>query len=281
MELLELIYKNIEDGNSLAQHCRELSEIARKSLAYDTSAPKSVNTTFNVLRSIVRVLHKQLGYLNEPQAKEIERLIGKSDVAVGAAFEVYLQNTDLEDLTHSLLTILKASYLNQFDVDFSYRAKEQSKIQSIIKKLTTDVDKDSLYETLSHSRLIIDSYHNLVSSNANESPSTLARLADHLNERMSEFSAKQKSLAASLRTIRPMDRRRSFKEIHDEMQVIMMEYQDDLVVQDPEIYKSVACGEEKLALSALYEQIQTMNERVKIVALLNQLIEGYYASRHD
>lgn len=241
--------------------------------------PKSVNTTFNVLRAIVKVLLNELAYLTESQASEIDSLIDKCDVAVGAAFEVYLQNTDLEDLTHSLLSILKSSKAKPMDVDFSFRAKEQAKMQEILKKLPSGIDKDSLYVTLSRSRLIIDCYHNMVGGKANESVTSLQKFSDHLTDKMAEARAKQKSMNASLREIKSTDRRRSFKEIHDEMQVIMMEYKEDLLVQDPEVFKSVTCGEDNEVLTGLYQQIQTLNERAKIVALLNQLIEGYFTSK--
>lgn len=266
----------MDDGDSGAAHRRQLQQIAGEQLGRDGTASQVAGTTLHTLRAIVRVLHSQMGYLSQDNAQTIERLVDKNDVSVGAAYEVYLLTDDLEDLTHSLLTVVKRQPGGESKADFGYREKELARMQAIVKKLPSGCDKDRLYVSLNRCRSIIDKYQDLVSTTENETPENMQLLVDSLNDVMNAERVKQQSLAASLRDIRPFDRKRSFKEIHDEMQVIMMEHKNELLVQDPEIFKSVACGEESSKLTALYEEVQKQNENAKIVTLLNQLIESYF-----
>lgn len=69
-----------------------------------------LSTAFNSLRAMLTVLSKDLSYITDEQSRLIERLIDHKDVYVGAVYEVFLENEDLEDLTHSLLTLLHKSH---------------------------------------------------------------------------------------------------------------------------------------------------------------------------
>lgn len=65
-----------------------------------------LSTAFNCLRAMLTVLTKDLLYITEEQSRLVEQLIDFKDVYVGAVYEVFLENEDLEDLTHSLLSLL-------------------------------------------------------------------------------------------------------------------------------------------------------------------------------
>lgn len=221
-----------------------------------------------------------MGYLTKEEATQIDYLIECKDVAIGAAYEVYLENMDIEDLTHSLLVILKnCAGFDSSQVNFSYREKEKQRMQKILKKLPYDIDKDKIFVSLSRSRKIIDFYQEIIQNTQNENPATLRKLADRLVAALENAQAQQKSLAASLRDINPVERRKSFKEIRDEMQVVMTDYKEDLIEKDTEVIKSVCMGEDENELASVYEELQKLNEKSKIVSLLNKLIESYFSSK--
>lgn len=107
---MALIYRNINNGDQLPLHRMTLKTIAAHQLEDKHPAPHINTTVFNVLRALIQVLVEDLHYLTGEHSRLLEYLIDKNDVSVGAAFEVYLQTEDIEDLTHSLLTILKAKH---------------------------------------------------------------------------------------------------------------------------------------------------------------------------
>ena len=113
--MLALVYKNINDGDRLPLHRSMLKSIAAHQLEDKHPVPHVSTTVFNVLRAAVQVLSEEMGYITAQQLKLIEYLIDRNDVSLGAAFEVYLQTEDLEDLVHSLLCIIKVKHYPQAD----------------------------------------------------------------------------------------------------------------------------------------------------------------------
>jgi hypothetical protein len=100
----------MNDGDRMPLHRNTLKMIAGHQLEDRHPTPHVSTTVFNVLRAVISVLHQDMCYITSDQEKLLEYLIDKNDVSVGAAFEVYLQTHDLEDLVHSLISILKVKH---------------------------------------------------------------------------------------------------------------------------------------------------------------------------
>ena len=76
-------------------------------------------------------------------------------------------------------------------------------------------------------------------------------------------------------------RRPSFKEIHDEIEMLMAEHTEELCIQDPDILKQVAHGESKEALTKAYEQASKLSASVQIARVLNLLIETFFEKKFN
>lgn len=282
--LLVLIYRSMNDGARLSEYKSTLKTIAGHQLEDRHPSPHVSTTVFNVLRAASEVLCEDMGYITPDQFKLIDYLIDKNDVSIGAAFEVYLQNQDLEDLVHSLLTILKVKHFSHLNDDsmvdlcykFGYRHLEKTKSQEILKKLPDHIDKESLFVSLMRTRTIIDAYQDLVESPEKESLERMRNLANFLLTKDKELRQGQKKFEQELLTYDPNDRKPSIKEIHDEIEMLMAEHKEELVVKDPSIFKEVATNEDMDTLALAYDEASKLSASYQIAQVLNSLIEGYY-----
>lgn len=75
--------------------------------------PHITTTAFNCLRALLVVLEKDIECIDSDQYKLIEMMIDNNNVYIGAIYEVFLENENIEDLTHSLLVFLKKELHNE------------------------------------------------------------------------------------------------------------------------------------------------------------------------
>lgn len=147
----------------------------------------------------------------------------------------------------------------------------------ILKKLPNDlIDKESVFVHLIRTRTIIDSYQEICRSAHNESNNTRSQLALHLAAKERELRAAEKRLEQELLHTDPVDRKPSIKEIYDEVEMLMAEHKEELIVQDPQIFKEVVSNEDMAELARAYEEATKLSVSAQIAKVLNNLIEGYY-----
>lgn len=145
-----------------------------------------------------------------------------------------------------------------------------------MRKLPGDFDRESVYVSLIRSRKIIDAYNDIVQGTYKESPHVLESLAAYLLQQDKELRQGQHKIDLDLRNCNPIDRKPSFKEIHDEIEMLMMEHKEELVTQDPDLFKSVTMGENIDALAQAYDEVSRLSASAQIAKVLNRLIEGYF-----
>ena len=85
----------------------------------DDSNPNNKPTTvFNNMRAFLRYLEHDLKYLTTEQVEQVEYLIDRNDVNMGAVLEVYSLTEDVEDFTHSVIIALRENNLiDKADID--------------------------------------------------------------------------------------------------------------------------------------------------------------------
>ena len=85
----------------------------------DDSNPNNKPTTvFNNMRAFLRYLEHDLKYLTTEQVEQVEYLIDRNDVNMGAVLEVYSLTEDVEDFTHSVIIALrKNNLIDKADID--------------------------------------------------------------------------------------------------------------------------------------------------------------------
>ena len=160
----------------------------------DDHSSQMLSTAFNCLRAVLAVLTKDLVYLTEEQARLVDQLIDNQDVYVGAVYEVFLENEDLEDLTHSLLSLLHrgrekepgrpapVTAANQF----AYRAKEQAMMLHILKRVKEHNPKfsaEEVFSALTCERSIISLYRSTVGTKKDENQMNMTELCRLLTTR--------------------------------------------------------------------------------------------------
>jgi len=265
----EPIYSNVRG---------ELTVLKGHKIDLSDAPPVQTSTALNGMRALVQFLYQDLGYLSKEQREMAEYLIDRTDVCVGAIYEVYIVTEDLSDFTHSLICNLRKTHLigpTSPKALYSYTATDKARAQVILRSIRSvdkEIDIEELFTMLSREGSVQRLYNEIIGEKSKESPENLIKLRDALKQDLAAVREKVAVMDSKLRQVKRIDRRKSFKEVHDEVQILMMDNKDELEIKDPEIYKSIVYNQPEEALMSLLQECEKTNENTKVVSLLNNFV---------